>query len=586
MENIPNNSSNPDPRHPAPADAGRQNVNSPSVVRIWQRWTQPHASIQEIGERRMATLAISLIVAIGLLNLSGFLASMVRTSYQEAVGGFGVALVGLLIAYALTRTRYHRAGIFLFAIVFAASAYTDILRQKAAADIAADILVFVPLSLIVASTFLSGWAIFLLVGLNIGALVSLPLFGIAAPQNLGGLAGSITTIGLVLILLGNFRNRTEALRLEDLRKVNRELENLTGRLEERVNERTIELEKSVEQIKRRATQLEAIASTARISAIASTLDQILTNITRQVSDRFGYYHVGIFLLDDNGEYALLQAANSRGGQQMLAHGHRLKVGEQGIVGYVTLSGLPRIALDVGTDAAYFNNPDLPDTHSEVALPLKFGNDIIGALDIQSTESNAFTQEDIGIFTILADQVSVAIQNARSLEQTRRALRDAEIASAQLTGQAWQRYAQTIQTRGFRYDGVKAEAVKEASNPGNSDDGLFIPVRLRGQTIGKLKFKTAESPQTWTEDEKAIIEAAADRMALALDSARLLDDAQKRAAREAFLSQVGARLGASFQMDSIMRDTVEELGQVMKGSMVSFQLVNPSAVTEESNDNRD
>ena len=586
MENIPNNSSNPDPRHPAPAGAGRQNVDSPSMASIWQRLTQPHASIQEIGDRRLATLAISLIVAIGLLNFSGFLASMMRASYQEAVGGFGVALFGLLVAYALTRTRYHRAGIFLFAIVFAASAYTDILRQKGAADIAADILVFVPLSLIVASTFLSGWAIFLLVGLNIGALVSLPLFGIAAPQNLGGLAGSITTIGLVLILLGNFRNRTEALRLEDLRKVNRELENLTGRLEERVNERTIELEKSVEQIKRRATQLEAIASTARISAIASTLDQILTNITRQVSDRFGYYHVGIFLLDDNGEYALLQAANSRGGQQMLAHGHRLKVGEQGIVGYVTLSGLPRIALDVGTDAAYFNNPDLPDTHSEVALPLKFGNDIIGALDIQSTESNAFTQEDIGIFTILADQVSVAIQNARSLEQTRRALRDAEIASAQLTGQAWQRYAQTIQTRGFRYDGVKAEAVKEAPNPGNSDDGLFIPVRLRGQTIGKLKFKTAESPQTWTEDEKAIIEAAADRMALALDSARLLDDAQKRAAREAFLSQVGARLGASFQMDSIMRDTVEELGQVMKGSMVSFQLVNPSAVTEESNDNRD
>ena len=586
MENTPKNTSDPDFRASAPVDSGRQNASSFPLVRFWRTVTEPHTSIQEIGERRLATLAISLIVAIGLLNFSGFLASMVSTSYQEAVGGFGIALVGLVVAYALTKTKYHRAGIFVFAIVFAASAYTDILRQKGAADISADILVFVPLSLIVASTFLSGWAIFLLVGLNIGALVSLPIFGIATPANLGGLAGSITTIGLVLILLGNFRNRTEALRLEDLRKINRQLEKLTGSLEARVNERTIALEKSVEQIKLRATQLEAIASTARLSAVASNLDQMLTNITRQVGDRFGFYHVGIFLLDDNSEYALLQAANSPGGQRMLARGHRLKVGEQGIVGYVTLSRLPRIALDVGADAVYFNNPDLPDTHSEVALPLKFGNEIIGALDIQSKESNAFTQEDIGIFTILADQVSVAIQNTRLLEQTRRALREAESASTQLTGQAWRGYAQTIQTRGFRYDGVKAEALKEAPNPGNNDDGMFIPIRLRGRTIGKLKFKTAEPLHAWTEDEKAIIEAAAERMALALDSARLLDDAQKRAARETFLSQVGARLGASFQMDSIMRDTVEELGQVMKGSTVSFQLVNPSAGTEVNDENHD
>jgi GAF domain-containing protein len=314
------------------------------------------------------------------------------------------------------------------------------------------------------------------------------------------------------------------------------------------------------------------------------MGDMLTTIARQVSDRFGFYHVGIFLLDNNREYALLQAANSLGGQRMLARGHRLKVGEQGIVGYVTLSGNPRIALDVGADAVYFNNPDLPDTHSEVALPLKFGSEIIGALDIQSMESNAFTREDIDIFTILADQVSVAIQNARLLEQARRALREAEVASNQLTGQAWRGYAQTIQTKGFRYDGIKAEAVKDASGSGSDPDSLLVPVRLRGQMIGKLKFKAADPSRGWTEDEQAIIEATAERMALALDAARLLDDAQKRASRETFLSQVGAKLGASFQMDSILRDTVEELGQAMKGTTVSFQLVQPSAATELSDEN--
>ena len=575
MENTPKNIS--DPETAASANP---------LARAWQMVTRPHPSIREVGEVRLVTLATSLIVVIGLLNFSGFLAGMQRTNFAEAIGGFGVPLVGLPIAYLLTKTRYYRAGVFLFALIFAASAYTDIIRQRGAADISADILVFVPLSLIVASAFLSAWAIFLLVGLNIGVLISLPLVGIAMPANIGGVAGSITTIGLVLMLLTNYRNRTESIRLADLRNANRTLETLAGTLEERVNERTTELARSVEQIQQRATQLEAIASTARLSAVANDMEDMLTTITRQVSDRFGFYHVGIFLLDDDREYALLQAANSPGGRRMLARGHRLKVGEQGIVGYVTLSGNARIALDVGADAVYFNNPDLPDTHSEVALPLQFGNEIIGALDIQSMESNAFTREDIDIFTILADQVSVAIQNARLLEQARRALREAEVASNQLTGQAWRGYTETIQTKGFRYDGVKAEAVKEASGSGADPESLLVPVRLRGQTIGKLRFKTADPSRGWTEDEQAIIEATAERMALALDAARLLDDAQKRASRETFLSQVGAKLGASFQMDSILRDTVEELGQAMKGTTVSFQLVQPSVATELSDENND
>ena len=261
---------------------------------------------------------------------------------------------------------------------------------------------------------------------------------------------------------------------------------------------------------------------------------------------------------------------------MLKRGHRLKVGEQGIVGFVTFRGQPRIALDVGEEAIFFNNPDLPDTHSEMALPLQFGKDIIGALDIQSMEPNAFSREDLEIFSILADQVSVAIQNTRAVEQAQRALKEAEAASSQLTGQAWNQYLENIRTRGYRYDGIKPEALKAAETAAEDKDTLFIPVQLRGQTIGRLKLKPSDQKRTWTDDERVIMEATADRMALALESARLLDEAQKRAARESFLSEVGTRLGASFQLDSILRDTVEELGQTLKGSIVSFQLVNPSA----------
>ena len=354
------------------------------------------------------------------------------------------------------------------------------------------------------------------------------------------------------------------------------LTTLNIELEQRVQERTVELEERTQQMRRRADQLEAIANVARSSAAAQNLSNLLTAIAREVSLRFGFYHVGIFLLDENHEYALLIAANSPGGQRMLNRGHRLKVGEQGIVGFVTFRGQPRIALDVGEEAIFFNNPDLPDTHSEMALPLQFGQDILGALDIQSMEPNAFSREDLEIFSILADQVSVAIQNTRAVEQAQRALQEAEAASSQLTGQAWKEYLENARTRGYRYDGIKPEALKTAEVAADDKDTLFIPVQLRGQTIGRLKLKPSDQKRTWTDDERVIIEATAERMALALESARLLDEAQKRAARESFLSEVGTRLGGSFQLDSILRDTVEELGQTLKGSTVSFQLVNPSA----------
>lgn len=353
-----------------------------------------------------------------------------------------------------------------------------------------------------------------------------------------------------------------------------QLFDLIGSLEKRVEERTAELEKSNQQIQKRASQMEAIANTARSSVAAQNLGELLTTITRDVSSRFGFYHVGIFLVDENRQFAILSAANSDGGRRMLERGHRLRVGEQGIVGFVTSRGEPRIALDVGDDAVFFNNPDLPETHSEVALPLKFGSRIIGALDIQSKDANAFSQEDVEVFSILADQVSVAIQNARSLEQAQFAVQEAESASRQLTGQAWNEYSKRIRARGYRYDGIKTEALNEAQPPKDDKNGLLIPVRLRGQTIGRLKLKSSDESHKWTEDELAMIQATAERVAFALDGARLLTEAQKRATRETFLSELGTKLSTSFQLDSILRDTVEELGSSLNGSTVSFQLVNP------------
>jgi GAF domain-containing protein len=387
----------------------------------------------------------------------------------------------------------------------------------------------------------------------------------------------------VAILLGIALARLNQ-SIERARMGEENLSKLNTELEQRVEERAAQLAESAIQIQKRASELEAIAHTARTAATARSLEELLPAVAREVSTRFGHYHAGIFLLDDSKQFAILRAANSDGGQKMLARGHRLRVGDQGIVGFVTFTGNPRIVLDVGEDAVFFNTPDLPDTHAEVAVPLRFGREIIGALDIQSTKPNAFTQEDVEIFTILADQVSVAIQNVRSLDQAQRALQEAELASSQLTGQAWKVFADAIRIKGYRYDGIKPEPLKKGAKQSEDPDSLTVAVQLRGQTIGRLKLKSSDASRKWTEDELSIVESTAERAALAIDSARLLEDAQKRAVRETFLSELAAKFGTSFQLESILRDTVEELGQTLKGSTVTFQLVDPLSPPTADNPN--
>jgi GAF domain-containing protein len=146
----------------------------------------------------------------------------------------------------------------------------------------------------------------------------------------------------------------------------------------------------------------------------------------------------------------------------------------------------------------------------------------------------------------------------------------------LIGKGWRQITGATETKGYRYDGIKSEPLKEITAPLNSRNSLSVPVRLRGQVIGNLKLNPADPARRFSEDEIAMVEATAERVALALESSRLLDDAQRRAQREAFLSELSSKLGASYQLDSILRDTVDELGQTLRRATVSFQLVNPTA----------
>lgn len=340
-------------------------------------------------------------------------------------------------------------------------------------------------------------------------------------------------------------------------------------LEERISDRTKELEKINENNAYRASQFESIAQISRIISSTQTLDTLLPQITETIAERLGFYHVGIFLLDYHGEYAILVAANSAGGKRMLNRNHRLLVGETGIVGYVTKMGQPRLALDVGQDAVFFNNPDLPETRSEIALPLRIGSNIFGALDVQSKKGKAFSQEDVSILSALSEQVSVAIQNARSFQESQEALAQAEMISLQLSEQQWSKFLTHQAIGGYHFDGVEAKQIKSKSAQG-IPHSLSVPLILRGIKIGTLKLNDPDPNRIWTDDEISLVQATADRTALAIENARLLQDAQKRAAKERTIGEISSKIGSLVNLENIIQTTIEELGSTLPGTEIAIQ----------------
>jgi GAF domain-containing protein len=339
--------------------------------------------------------------------------------------------------------------------------------------------------------------------------------------------------------------------------------------------RSEELSIAVQQLESSTKKLRTVAEVTSTAASLRDFDILLSLTTSVISDQLGYYHVAIFLLDQQKEFAILRSANTEGGLRMLQRGFKVPIGQLGIVSSVAQSAQPRIANNRGEHKFFFTNPDLSKTQSELALPLKSRDEVIGVLDIQSTNLDEFSADDVSILSILADQVAIALQNALLFDESQRALREAKIESLQASRKAWKDYGDVVQTKGYRYDGIKSEPLKDTQLSNGESIPLSIPVQLRGQTIGRLKLSAADPSRQWTDDELLMVSATAERVALALEGARLLDEAQKRATREAFLSEIAAKLSTSFQLDSILRDTVQELGQTLKNSTVTFQLVNPS-----------
>jgi len=557
--------------------------------------TEPHPSVTDIGEKRRAQL----LATITLILVISFTWAVL--SNPTAVGTFIALYVTTLIAYVLSRTRYYRAGTYFFSYGIASLAFFS-LYFGTAGSFESAISSIAYISLIIASILLSlrGFSILVLLStIATFSARSLSQTPIATDDSFFRVAGVFMSIGFILIGANIFRSRLERDRLKEVQDINSELEDIKNGLEQRVEERTAELESANIQTSQRATQLQTITELSESIAQLQDLNDIFAIATSLISERFGFYHVGIFLVDKIREYAILQAANSEGGKRMLDRGHRLKFGT-GVVGVAAQSGQPRIALDVGADAVFFDNPHLPNTRSEVALPLKARGETIGVLDVQSTEAGIFTHEDLQVLTTLANQVSISLENARLLTETRSALEQIQEVYNEYTRAEWSRTVANIEQPGFRYRTGRVEIMRSAlhtpevsaaveqgeivaDHPNGSEERrptVAIPVKLRGEVIGVLQIESNDASREWEKDEVGLVAAVAERAAVAMENARLFQEARRRAAKEHAISEATARVGSALSIENILHVTAEELERVLGGSEIVIQLESEKQPTAE------
>lgn len=361
-------------------------------------------------------------------------------------------------------------------------------------------------------------------------------------------------------------------------------------LEQNINERTGDLQK-------KTLELETVSEIARDITIIRDLDTLLNVAANLIRESFKYYHVGIFLVDDNGEFAYLRAASSVAAQQMLDQNYKLKVGQEGLVGSVTRTGQAYIALDVGKDAVHFQNPFLPQTRSEIALPLRNRSITIGALDIQTDVQSAFQERDLSVLQLLADQLAAAIENAQLVQQVKGTFAELNNAYRQQTQNVWQSTISGLEKSAYEYNGMQIQAVpqdlpinllkrlasgksiivnedKSQSSHGMEDKKtLLVPLMVHNQVIGVIGLEQEDPHRTWTEEEIAITEAAANRAGLTLENARLLEESQKRAIKERTIFEATTRIGSALNVENILYATAEEIERILGDSEVILQFDN-------------
>jgi GAF domain-containing protein/HAMP domain-containing protein len=383
-----------------------------------------------------------------------------------------------------------------------------------------------------------------------------------------------------------------------------QLRAVIGSLENRVSERTVDLE-------RRALHLQTSSEIAQEAVSTHDLSTLLDRSVNLIQERFSFYHVSIYSLDEQRQFAVLKAGAGEVGKIMVQRGLRVRIGEIGIVSQVAGSGEPRVINDVSVDFSYVKHPLLPDTACAAAFPLKVGGQTIGVLEVENQRTNVFTQDIITVLQTLANQLAGAIENTRLLEDLRNSLQESHTLYQRYTQESWSRTAKTQKISGFQFDLsqvttytrnlpddlrtrlLEGHAIPIQDQPGTrmlDDSGdssnehrysknrsvLIAPLILHDQLIGVLGVEDEDPEHTWSPVDITLLEAISNQVSLTLDNARLVEETQSRASRDRMVAEITNKMRRAVDMDTLIQTAVREITQAINVPEAFIQLgVHPS-----------
>ena len=402
-------------------------------------------------------------------------------------------------------------------------------------------------------------------GLSFGTLLfwavlrsTLLVPGIAESSNILNLIIDVVLV-LFIGVVGNFAIST--LKKKFLDEHNKLSSSLIAKeeLSKQLVTQKLDLEKRVFQL-RTASEITQTTSTIFETQV------LLQKVADLVRERFDLYYIGIFLLDEAKEFAILRYGTGDAGRRMMAAKHKLAVGGYSMIGWATQTRKSRIALDVGEEAVHFDNPLLPETHSELALPIIGANVIYGAMTIQSKLVNAFDENDVLILQSVADNLAVAIENASSFQKSQKALEDIRVLNRAYIKQAW--WDTLDLNRELKFDFENPESVEKPENPNT----VQVPLVLRDEVIGIINLELDSSKIS--KDMQEFLDTISAQTTVALENARLIEETQLATLQEQQLNALTAQFSRAVTIEEILKTAVTEFGKLPSVSEASIALIPP------------
>lgn len=512
----------------------------------------PSPAVKEVGARRQAQLLASLTFVLALTTTAGTIASF------RGTGGGGLILLGtalgMIVAYVLSRTAYYVWGAALVSGLLMVGGFVNVVVTDSPNPIQ-TFYSFIPVMLVLATALLPLWGAALLAFVTLGGILALPaLFPQIEFQNILATWGVLLTLSLLQLVTGNQRNVIERERLAELANTNRELENLRRDLEQRVAART--------------RDLTVAAEVGQRVAHVRNLDVLLAEAVELIRARFDLYYTQIYLTEPNGRALLMRAGTGQVGRELQKRGLRMPFGVGSLNGTAAAERRAVIVSNTATAPNFRSNPLLPDTRSEMCVPLFSADRVVGVLDLQSSRPGAFSEDNLPVFETLAGQLAVTIQNTELFLEAEQAKTQIEQQTQRTARSSWREFLNAVERQEqFGYTYADAAITSLTTTPLVHPDRpvLATPVLVAGEPVGELQVE-GEANATWTAEEQALLDSVSRQVAQQLENLRLLAQAEdfqrqaekalRRLTREGWEEQVGGRTGYQYELNQAVAPLVE------------------------------